>query len=311
MRYSYAKLGLLPKLNPRQAGGIEPVEALPYAIRSATAATMADLEADSEDDQEEDDDEEEEDDEDTPMASTSTAEPTPAAAGSATLAKGLGRIIRDENGKVIRIVMGGDDGQEIEEEVKERVERDSDEDDDDDESDEEEEEPKPWGEAMKDWSNEGVQFEEEEDLGPRSTGQGIPIFGGIRRSVEAKTDVVRGESAALQSNPALSVADPYTFKQSWSTSPPASARSSATPPSSRATGSFRSWPSMARISTRWLATARPTFGRRPLARSSACMSLPQLFAVERNLTWLGALRIIKAGGFAKLKAKAAQMEASA
>jgi nucleolar protein 16 len=193
--YSYAKLGLLPKLNPRQAGGIEPVEALPYAVRSATAATMADLEAlsdaDSEEEEEEDDEEEEE--EDTPMASTSTAEPT----GSATLAKGLGRIIRDENGKVIKIVLGGDDGQEVEEEVKERVERDSDEEDDDDESDEEEEEPKPWGEPMKDWSNDNVEFEEEEVLGPRTTGQGIPIFGGVRRSVEAKTDVVRGESSSL------------------------------------------------------------------------------------------------------------------
>lgn len=189
----------MPKLNPRQAGGIEPVEALPYALRAATAATMADLEALSDGDEEEEEEEDDDDeDEDTPMASTSKAEPAPAAnAGSATLAKGLGRIIRDENGKVIKIVLGGDDGQEVEEEVKERVERDSDEEDDDDESDEEGEEPKPWGEPMKDWSNDNVEFEEEEILGPRTTGQGIPIFGGVRRSVEAKTDVVRGESTSF------------------------------------------------------------------------------------------------------------------
>lgn len=201
--HSYAKLGLLPNLNPRQAGGIEPVEAVPFAVRSATAATMADLEAlgsgdDEEEEEAQSDDDEEEDE---PMASTSTA-PAPAAPG--TLTKGLGRIVRDENGKVIKIILGGEDGEEIEEEVKERVERDDDEEDDDDESDDEDQvkagqKPSPWGQPMPDWSTENIEREPEQVLGPRSTGQGIPIFGGVRRSVEAKTDVVRGESRRFTS----------------------------------------------------------------------------------------------------------------
>lgn len=157
---------------------------------------MADLEnlsaEEDEGDEGEEDQEEEEEEEDEPMASTSAG---PAPAG--TLAKGLGRIVRDENGKVIKIILGGEGGEEIEEEIKERVERGEDEEDDDDDSSDDdaeaEQKPSPWGQPMTDWSTENIERQPEEVLGPRSTGQGIPIFGGVRRSVEAKTDVVRGE----------------------------------------------------------------------------------------------------------------------
>jgi nucleolar protein 16 len=175
----------MPNLNPRQAGGIEPVEPIPFAIASATAATMADLEASSDED-----DEDEEDEEDVPTASTSAA-PT-------KLAKGLGRIERDESGKVIRIVLGGEHGEEIAEDVVERVRvagEDSDSEEEDDSEDEDEAmEEKPWGEAMAEWSGEGSDDEvmdEEVVEGPRSVGQGIPI-GAKRRKVHAKTDIVRG-----------------------------------------------------------------------------------------------------------------------
>jgi nucleolar protein 16 len=181
---SYRILGLMPNLNPRQAGGIEPVEGTPYAVSRAVEATLSDLDSDSAD--------EESEDEDVPMASTSAPR---------KLALGEGRIVRDAEGKVIRIEMGGEDGEQVSEEVKERVAGESERDDDDEEeSDEEEEEvveeggQTPWGAKMEVWDGEESEEEELKDevpLGPRKTGQGIPI--GVRTTkVLAKTDVVRG-----------------------------------------------------------------------------------------------------------------------
>lgn len=172
----------MPNLNPRQAGGIEPVEGVPFAIASATVGTLSDLDSDSGEESEE---------EGVPAASTS------APLAPKKLAKGEGRIERDENGKIVRVVFGGEDGEEVQQDVVERVrgEGESDEDSEEgDSSDEEMEVAKPWGEAMEEWDGEGSEEEEllsEEELGPRSVGQGIPI-GVKRRKVVAKTDVVRG-----------------------------------------------------------------------------------------------------------------------
>lgn len=103
-----------------------------------------------------------------------------------------------ETGKILRIVMGGEDGEEISEDIVAPV-RGEEDSDSDDESDDEDDVParvqKPWGEAMDVWSGEesGDELELEEDfglVGPRSVGQGIPI-GAKRRKVVAKTDVVR------------------------------------------------------------------------------------------------------------------------
>lgn len=193
--HSYARLGLMPTMNPKQAGGIEAVEGVPYAIASATPATMEDLERlDLEGDAESDDDDDDEEEEDEmPVASTSTA------SQPGKLAKGFGRIERDENGKVIRIVLAGEDGEEKVEEVKDREEREMEEEDDDDEdsSDEdgEEDDSTPWGKPLPEWEGEGsrpIKWEAEPATAPRTRGQGIPINGGFTR-VEAKTDVVRGE----------------------------------------------------------------------------------------------------------------------
>lgn len=184
----------MPNLNPRQAGGIEPVEPVPFALAQQTAATMDDLlDANFDDDS----DDEEEEDEDTPMASTSTA-PAPQAAAPAKLAPGMARIIRDANGKVIRIVLAGEDGNEVEEDVKQIERADGDDDDDDEEESDEDDAPAaaptttPWGAPMTEWASErGDALLEELPLtGARKTGQGIPIHP-RREKVEAKTDVVR------------------------------------------------------------------------------------------------------------------------
>jgi len=183
---SYALLGLMPSLNPRQAGGIEPVEAIPHAIASRTEATLSDYEGSS---SSSDEDEEMED----VQSGKAKGEEVPR-----KLAKGEGRIIRDENGKVIKVILGGDHGVEIEEDVREidRTGQAIEEDDDSDsESDEgKEAAAKPWGEPMAEWSGEESDAEVEDDVplsGPRTVGQGIPI-GAKKSRVGAKTDVVKG-----------------------------------------------------------------------------------------------------------------------
>lgn len=178
----------MPTLNPKQAGGIEPIEATPYAVAAAKPGSYADLNLDPEHDDDADSQDSDAEDEDEPMvASTSTAPPR-------KLAPGEGRIERDETGKIVRVVVGGANGTEIVQDVFQRPARAEGEEssDSEGESDEEEEE-KPWGEAMAEWSGEGSDDEvldEEVITGPRRTGQGIPI-GAKRRKVAAKTDVVR------------------------------------------------------------------------------------------------------------------------
>ena len=184
-RRSYARLGLMPNLNPRQAGGIEPVEGTPYAIAKAVPASYSDAE-DSGDDSDEDEE---------MVASTSA--PTSDAGAPRKLAKGEGRIERDDTGRIVRVVFGGENGAEIVQDVVQRERGGgSDDEESSNEEEEEEEEAKPWGESMADWSGEGSDDEVLDEVvvtGPRSTGQGIPIGAG-RRKVEAKTDIVRGAS---------------------------------------------------------------------------------------------------------------------
>jgi nucleolar protein 16 len=198
--HSYRLLGLLPTLNPRQSGGIEPIEGVPYAISSAASlpVNIEDIEeVNDEDDEESDDDEE-------MAASTSkVVEVKP-------LGKGEGRIVRDENGKVIGIVMGTEEGEVSQAIVNQvRGEDDSDSDDEDDDEDEEEEEDEvieeevklktPWGDEMEDWDGEGtnrdIELQDEvlaDYIKPRSVGQGIPIHA-KRERIIAKTDIVARE----------------------------------------------------------------------------------------------------------------------
>lgn len=219
----------MPNLNPRQAGGIEPVEGVPFAIASATVGTLSDLDSDSGEESEE---------EGVPAASTS------APVAPKKLAKGEGRIERDENGKIVRVVFGGEDGEEVEQDVVERVrgEGESDEESEEgDSSDEEMEVAKPWGEAMEEWDGEGSEEEvllSEEELGPRSTGQGIPI-NVKRRQVVAKTDIVRG-AFSFPSRTNAHAADGCIVAQNSRRSRRGRRRSFVTPLPSRRTGSSRS-----------------------------------------------------------------------
>ncbi|GAA6030625.1 hypothetical protein JCM8097_006244 [Rhodosporidiobolus ruineniae] len=198
VRQNYAALGLLSTSNPRQTGGLEPVAHTPYAVASATPATVEDLEAALEAQIGDSSDEDEE-----PRASTSAAAPKK----EEKLRPGMARIIRDEKGNVVSIVMGGDNGEEKEEKLKapQRGGEDSEGEEDEEESDDEEEKAQeevntPWGAPMRDWSvtkaeEAPLAFEEDEEMDeaevdPKKTKQGIPLGGGVKK-VAAKSDVIR------------------------------------------------------------------------------------------------------------------------
>ncbi|SCV67294.1 BQ2448_5940 [Microbotryum intermedium] len=195
VRQNYRALGLLPALNPRQAGGLEPVESTPYALDRMTEATMQDLETfDPERDGES---EEEEGGDDGGEAATTTT----GVKKEKALVPGLGRIERDPvTGKALRIILPGvQGGPEIVQEVKavDRSMQDDEDDEDDQDKEEEQEEGTvtPWGEPMKDWDEDewmGIEEEEEVEL-MNERKQGIPIGKGAKRkgTVEAKTDVVK------------------------------------------------------------------------------------------------------------------------
>ncbi|GAA5908514.1 hypothetical protein JCM5296_004781 [Sporobolomyces johnsonii] len=196
VRQNYAALGLLSTLDPRQAGGLEHGVHTPFAVSSATPATVQDLEAALE--AELSSSSSDEDDDDEPVASTSTAAPPKK---EEKLQPGMARIIRDEQGNIVKIVVGGENGEEVEEDIKAPDRSNEPQEDSDDESDAEEE--NPWGEPMKDWdvpevapdAEEEVDEDEEMDIGqPRAPKQGIPIEGALRK-VTAKTDVVRALEA--------------------------------------------------------------------------------------------------------------------
>lgn len=154
------------------------------------------------------------------------------------LKPGMARIIRDEQGNVVSIVVGTADGAEVEEKVRapERTGESSDEEDEGESGDEEEaaaprakkakkaskgkgkaaqeaheddDEATPWGKPMRDWDAAPAA---EHDFGAlegvakaKDVRQGIPLFG-AGRNVEAKTDVVRGASPPL--SPLRSLAPP-------------------------------------------------------------------------------------------------------
>ncbi|GAA5831574.1 hypothetical protein JCM11251_000754 [Rhodosporidiobolus azoricus] len=189
VRQNYAALGLLHSSNPRQAGGLEPNKHTPYAITSATPATVEDLEAALDEELASGDEDEQ------PKASTSNAPKK-----EEKLRPGMARIIRDEKGNVVSIVMGDEHGGEVEEKLKapQRGGEDSeDEDEDDEEEAEAEEEPSPWGAPMPDFSvtkaERAPMMEVDEDMAeaqPMKTKQGIPIGGGVKR-VAAKSAVVQ------------------------------------------------------------------------------------------------------------------------
>lgn len=210
----------MPSLDPRQSGGVEPDRhAVPYAVASATSATVDDLDAVLEDAE---------------MASCSDSEDEEkqkdvkgkgkerAPAKEEELKPGMARIIRDETGKIVKIVLAGEDGAEVEEDIVEpsRAAGADDSDDDDEDDDEEEEEEtaaaaQPWGPAMKDWDAHPAQEKEHGALEgvTRNSRQGIPIFGAPRH-VEAKTDVVRAleERAAKKTKVIRHTSE---FEETW------------------------------------------------------------------------------------------------
>ncbi|BGP04153.1 Nucleolar protein 16 [Rhodotorula toruloides] len=189
VRQNYAALGLLPSLNPRQAGGLEAdPNVTPFAISSATPDTLEALERSLEDDEEMDEEDEEE--EETVKADKGKGKATE----DAPLKPGMARIIRDEKGNVVKIIVGGENGEEIEEKVVEpsRTGAESDDEDEEESQDDEEEEKQPWGPPLKDWDAQRALEQEHGSLEgvSKKSKQGIPIFGAPLQ-VEAKTDIVR------------------------------------------------------------------------------------------------------------------------
>ncbi|GAA5898426.1 Nop16p [Sporobolomyces salmoneus] len=213
VRQNYAALGLLGTLDPRQVGGLEPsLDHVPYAVRSATnPTTLEELDEIVPEAYESSSDEEDEEE-----ISSSGKKGKKSSKGKGKekekeqkqekLAPGMARIIRDENGNVLKIVVGTEDGAEVEEDIVAPNRGGADSDSEEEDSDEEEEaEEKPWGEPMKDWDvtedkfvDEDEEMEDEEEKDPRKFKQGIPIEGALKR-VHAKTDVVRAlEERAAQ-----------------------------------------------------------------------------------------------------------------
>ncbi|GAA5851982.1 hypothetical protein JCM8547_000117 [Rhodosporidiobolus lusitaniae] len=198
VRQNYAALGLLSTANPRLAGGLEPVGHTPYAVASATPATVEDLEAALDAELSSDDEEGDE------LEASTSAAP---AKKKEKLKPGMARIVRDEQGNVVSIIVGGQNGEEKEEKVvaPDRTGEESEDDDDEDNEEEkaqEDEENTPWGKPMKDWTvptaEQAVQFEREDEAMEETEEptkvvkptQGIAIGGGVKK-VGAKSDVVR------------------------------------------------------------------------------------------------------------------------
>ncbi|KAM0787164.1 hypothetical protein ACM66B_006414 [Microbotryomycetes sp. NB124-2] len=219
--WTYAAMGLMPTMNPRQAGGLEPVENVPYAVKHRTEPTMQDMEHFDENASASEEEQEEKEGEQDEAADRLSTPPLPTKP-EPKLEPGMARIIRDDTGKVIKVVLPGQDGYEVEHEVKSREERgevdededeDEESDDDDDEDDAENEgetqqektqaarsnkrkvddSATPWGKPLATWTGEGSDESEPEsevegDLRPGK--QGIPLVA-KRRKVKAKTAVVK------------------------------------------------------------------------------------------------------------------------
>ncbi|GAA5872387.1 hypothetical protein JCM3774_004507 [Rhodotorula dairenensis] len=220
VRQNYAALGLMPSLDPRQSGGVEPDRhAVPFAVASATAATVDDLDAILEDAEMgssagSDSDSEEDQQQQQLRDVKGKGKERVSAQDEGALKPGMARIIRDETGKVVKIVMAGEDGAEVEEDIVEPS-RAAGGDDSDDDDEEEEEEAEPWGPAMKDWDAHPAQEKEHGALQgvTRNSRQGIPIFGAPRH-VEAKTDVVRALEARAARKTKV-VRHSSEFEETW------------------------------------------------------------------------------------------------
>jgi hypothetical protein len=191
-----------------------------------TSATMADLDAavDAElsSDSEDDDEAEEE------GASKKKGKGKEVEKKEEKLKPGMARIVRDESGNVVSIIVGGQHGEEVEEKIVEpsrAAAGEGSDSEDEDESDDEDEfavmnpkpkqpkqkkakkaETSPWGAPMKDWTvknaDEVPQFDDDEDLEmreaeevktrkPAAVRQGIEVGGPVKR-VAAKSEVIRG-----------------------------------------------------------------------------------------------------------------------
>lgn len=230
----------------------------------AALAAHADAEAQSDSDDEDDE----------PTASTSKA------VVEEKLKPGMARIVRDENGNVVSIIVGGQNGEEVEEKIVEPSRAAGGEDgegsDDNDESDDEEEkeEPSPWGAPMKDWSvknaDEVPQFDDSEDLvmadaatavrKPAKVKQGIEISGPVKR-VAAKSEVIRGTSLPsplpLYSTTVLTDISRPQFSSDKHNSRP---RSSVLRRRLSGIGSSRSWRSTTTTLPRWRGIVRRMCG---------------------------------------------------
>lgn len=202
-RQNWKALGLLSgKLDPRASGGAEHTLTKEeyWAIKQGKMADfeLPDEASDEEmdtaadaaatEDPEEEDEEEDEGEDSAPQASTSTAPTTV----SSALGKGEGRIIRDASGKVIQIILGGDDSAteqtvtastglpKLEDKGKAK-------------------DVTPWGAPMEELDN--IKDRSIEDAGPakRKTDERLAAPQGIayaakRSLVEPKTALVVGES---------------------------------------------------------------------------------------------------------------------
>ncbi|BGP28228.1 Nucleolar protein 16 [Rhodotorula toruloides] len=209
---NYAALGLLPSLNPRQAGGLEAdPNVTPFAVSAATPDTLEDLERFLEDDEEMDEDDGEQ--EETVKADKGKAKATEVV----PLKPGMARIIRDEKGNVVKIIVGGENGEEIEEKVVEpsRTGAESDDDEEEGSEGEEEAEKQPWGPPLKDWDAQRALEQEHGSLEgvSKKSKQGIPIFG-APLEVEAKTNIVRALEERA-SHKAKVVRHTSAFEHDW------------------------------------------------------------------------------------------------
>ncbi|KAH9816817.1 ribosome biogenesis protein Nop16 [Melampsora americana] len=113
---NYKRLGLLSgKLDPRLSGGIEKDTNLSKNwLTKVKNPDEWDLREEDEDEEnEEDEDEEEEEDEDKSVEEENTPQINSITQNSDKLAKGEGRIIRDADGKIIKVILGDEEDIEI------------------------------------------------------------------------------------------------------------------------------------------------------------------------------------------------------
>lgn len=112
---NYRRLGLLSgKLDPRLSGGIEKDTNLSKNwLTKVKNPDEWDLNDDDEENEEDDDENDETEDEDESVEDETTPQVDSKTQNSSKLAKGEGRIIRDADGKIIKVILGEDEDVEI------------------------------------------------------------------------------------------------------------------------------------------------------------------------------------------------------